>query len=285
MGHAPIPSAAAGGRQALLDALHADKPLRVWSLIVTIFGDVVMRQGRELAPGPIWTGHLLALLERLGVEPGLVRTSLSRLVSGGVLRRGKVGRNTFYRLGADSAAAFAEAARTIYGRTIPQPSDRFHVLAIDRAADRKEARAALEAEGVRFFSPTVGLKPVHEGATALAAPAGVLLALAAADGEAAKAACELWRVDELQRAYRDFLARFAAFDPAVDPETAILARVILVHRMRRILLRDPVLPAAILPADWAGEEAKALFWRLTAALDAPSERWLADQCFRSGEAG
>jgi phenylacetic acid degradation operon negative regulatory protein len=266
----------------LLDALHADKPLRVWSLIVTIFGDVVMRQGRDPAPGPIWTGHLLALLETLGVEPGLVRTSLSRLVSSGVLIRAKTGRNTFYRLGDDSAAAFAAAAETIYGRKTAQPLGPLHLCVIDRASDRKAAREALEAQGVRFLSPGAGLKPAHRDEPPLILPDGVIAALAAAEGEAAAAARDLWRVDELQRAYRDFLARFADLAPSTDPENAILARVILVHRMRRIVLRDPVLPLAVLPPDWAGNAARALFDRLLAALEEPSEQWLAEQGFRSG---
>ena len=266
----------------LLEALHSDRPLRVWSLIVTIFGDVVMRQGRDLAPGPVWTGHLLDLLERLGVEPGLVRTSLSRLVSSGVLIRAKTGRNTFYKLAGDSAAAFALAAGTIYGHRSLQPEGRLHLIVIDRAPDRKAARESLEAQGVRFLSPGAGLKPAHHGIDAPTLPDGAIAALAAADGAAGAAARGLGRVQELQRAYQDFLARFSDFAPAVDPEIAILARVILVHRMRRILLRDPVLPAAVLPTDWAGDAARALFARLLTALEEPSERWLTQQGFRSG---
>ncbi len=262
--------------------MHADKPLRVWSLIVTIFGDVVMRQGRDPAPGPIWTGHLLALLEQLGVEPGLVRTSLSRLVSSGVLIRAKVGRNTFYRLSDESAAAFALAAETIYGRRSARPEGRLHLVVIDRAADRKAARDALEAQGVRFLSSGTGLKPKHLNEPPLALPTGVIAALADAADEAAAAACELWRVDDLQRAYQDFLTRFDGFAPDIDPGMAILARVILVHRMRRILLRDPVLPATVLPADWAGVAARRLFDRLLAELVDPSETWLVQQGFRSG---
>ncbi len=266
----------------LLEALHSDRPLRVWSLIVTIFGDVVMRQGRDRAPGPVWTGHLLDLLERLGVEPGLVRTSLSRLVSGGVLIRAKAGRNTFYRLADDSAAAFAQAAETIYGRRPLLPAGRLHLIVIDRVADRKAARESLEMQGVRFLSAGVGLKPAHHGVDAPALPDGAIAALAAAEGAAGEAARDLWRVADLQRAYEDFLARFSDGAPPVDPATAILARVILVHRMRRIILRDPVLPAAVLPSDWAGDAARGLFIRLLAALEEPSERWLADQGFRSG---
>ena len=267
----------------LLEALHADKPLRVWSLIVTIFGDVVMRQGRDVAPGPIWTGHLLDLLERLGVEGGLVRTSLSRLVSSGVLDRDKAGRNTFYRLAPSSAAAFAEAAESIYCRRKRHASGHFHLAVLDRAEDRGEARQRLEAQGFRFLSSNVGLKPDHQGGRAPDLPAGVIIARASAQDEVKAAARHLWRIDDLQRSYRESLALLGSLDEAGDPDAAILARIILVHRMRRIILRDPVLPASALPPDWAGDAARALFAQQLARLEGPSEAWLAMRGFRSGE--
>ena len=43
-------------------------------------------------------------------------------------------------------------------------------------------------------------------------------------------------------------------------------RTLLIHAYRRALLRDPLLPAALLPLDWPGAAAHALcrdFYRLT----------------------
>jgi phenylacetic acid degradation operon negative regulatory protein len=265
-----------------LDALHADKPLRVWSLIVTIFGDVVMRRGVEVAPGPIWISPLLALLERLRVDAGLARTSLSRLVAGGVLEREKAGRNTFYRLTRSSAEEFARAADTIYGRRRIAPADSFRLALIDRCSDRSRARAALEGSGFRFFNPTTALAPWNE---ATPAPEGVVEARARADGAIVDLARELWKVEELQAAYRDFVARFGGFGAATwSPGDAIVARVVAVHRMRRIVLRDPGLPTAALPTDWAGDAARELFARLLEAVAEASEAWLEEQRFRDGRA-
>jgi phenylacetic acid degradation operon negative regulatory protein len=265
-----------------LDALHADKPLRVWSLIVTIFGDIVMRQGRGSDPAPIWTGHLLALLERLGVDAGLVRTSLSRLVASGVLLREKSGRNTFYRLSRSSAAEFATASELIYGHRLPVPTGMLFLAAIDRVPDRAAARKRLEHEGFRFLSATTGLRPVHEQKPLAGVPSHCILAETTASGESARAACELWRIDALHLAYADFIRRFDAMVPKLSPDVAIIARVVLVHRMRRLLLRDPFLPASALPEDWAGNAARDVFSRCLVALNQPSERWLSESGFRSG---
>ena len=266
-----------------LEALHADKPLRVWSLIVTIFGDVVMRQGADLAPGPIWIAPLLDLLERLGVDPGLARTNLSRLVASGVLEREKAGRNTFYRLTPASAAEFARAARRIYRDPYPEPASAFDLAILDRAPDRAAARARLEAAGFRFASPHLALTP-SRGEPNPEIP-GAIWAKAQPEGEALALARSLWKIDALQAHYADFLARFSAYaDAPLTPEAAIIARVAAVHRWRRVALRDPGLPPAALPADWAGPEARRGFERLLAAVSGPSETWLAATHFRSGRA-
>ncbi len=255
----------------------------MWSLVVTIFGDVVMRQGRDRAPGPIWIGPLLVLLEKLGVEAGLARTSLSRLVANGVLDRDKAGRNTFYRLTPGSAEEFARASDKIYARRPPAPATGFRLALTDRAGDRAKARAALEARGFRFFAANSALAPSRERDAG--APPDVIQAMAEPDEPLIELARELWKVEALQAAYADFLARFAAFsDAAFLPEGAILARIVAVHRMRRILLRDPSLPAAALPPDWAGDKAREAFARLLDRVEAPSEAWLAEHRFRSGEA-
>jgi phenylacetic acid degradation operon negative regulatory protein len=268
-----------------LAALHADKLLRVWSLIVTILGDIVMRQGMDLAPRPVWTGHLLDLLERLGVEAGLARTSLSRLVSGGVLERGKSGRNTFYRLSAASAAEFARAAERIYGRKPLAPGSQLHLVLIDRVADKAAARGALEATGFRFLSSSAALRPAYRDETAPDLPVRAITTLVEASGETAAAARELWRIDDLNSAYAGFIRQFGVVHGDWPPEAAIIARVVLVHRLRRLLLRDPMLPTSALPADWAGDKAKALFARHLAALYEPSERWLSENGFRDGSTG
>ncbi|MEZ5418060.1 MAG: PaaX family transcriptional regulator C-terminal domain-containing protein [Vicinamibacterales bacterium] len=55
---------------------------------------------------------------------------------------------------------------------------------------------------------------------------------------------------------------------------ALATRVLLVHAFRRIVLRDPLLPAAILPRDWPGAEARALCAEVYTAVLPASERWL-----------
>ena len=55
---------------------------------------------------------------------------------------------------------------------------------------------------------------------------------------------------------------------------AFTARVLLIHQYRRVVLRDPLLPVALLPADWPGRAARALCGQIYRALLSPSEQWL-----------
>ncbi len=52
------------------------------------------------------------------------------------------------------------------------------------------------------------------------------------------------------------------------------ARTLLIHDWRRIVLRDPGLPAALLPQDWPGEAARHLTASIYGALEDRSEAWL-----------
>ena len=55
---------------------------------------------------------------------------------------------------------------------------------------------------------------------------------------------------------------------------AFTARILLIHHYRRVVLRDPLLPIALLPKDWPGQAARKLCGRIYRALLPKSEQWL-----------
>ncbi len=121
----------------------------------------------------------------------------------------------------------------------------------------------------------------HEAVPLPAAAAGAIVLLAdAADGDAARLAAQAWPLAALADSYRHFIAAFAPLEAwlagghALPGLQALVARVLLVHEYRRVVLRHPPLPAALVPADWPGEAARALCGRLYAALLPASEQWL-----------
>jgi phenylacetic acid degradation operon negative regulatory protein len=69
------------------------RPLRAWSLIVTIYGDAVVPRG-----GSLWLGSLLDMMAAFGIGGGVVRTAMSRLAKDGWIERQRIGRQSYYRL-------------------------------------------------------------------------------------------------------------------------------------------------------------------------------------------
>ena len=73
-----------------------------------------------------------------------------------------------------------------------------------------------------------------------------------------------WNLDEIDRRYEDFITRFRPVFKAVekgrncDPRTAFHLRTLMIQEYRRILLRDPLLPAEMLPGGWHGTAAYQL---------------------------
>lgn len=252
-------------------------PIRVWSLIVTVFGDIVMDRGTVEAPAPVWIAPLLELLARLGVDAASARTNFSRLVANGTLEREKAGRNTFYRLSAASRADFHLAARRIYGQALPRATGAFRLALIERATDRAAAREQLSQAGYRFISPGAAIWPEYEGVAATALPAGVIGARAEALPTIVEAAHEAWQIEALAQGYCWFIETFdhLTHAPPREPESAITSRVLLVHHFRRLVLRDPFLHANALPPGWPGHTARTLFDAASLALEPTAKRWLA----------
>jgi phenylacetic acid degradation operon negative regulatory protein len=85
-----------------------------------------------------------------------------------------------------------------------------------------------------------------------------------------------WRLAERAAALDGFVARFEPLQRALvvappEPESALLARLLLVHSWRGLVLDDPRLPAEALPEGWREPEARALFARLYVDLSAGAD--------------
>lgn len=254
----------------LLDHFHARTPIRAGSLVVTVFGDAVVPRG-----GVLSLESLLAITRAFRIGDGVVRTALSRLVADGWFERWKLGRNSFYRLTASGKAAFARATARIYGPVTQAWSGAFDLLVLDGAGDR---RAELAASGYGSLGPDlmIGAGP-GEGSAA----EGVLRLAARPEDPAIarRLAARAWPVAEVGERYARFTALFAAAGMAVAAEPpsgldALVLRILLIHEYRRAVLKDPLLPADLLPEDWPGAAARRLCATIYRAVAPAAEAWL-----------
>jgi phenylacetic acid degradation operon negative regulatory protein len=257
---------------SLLKQFHARKPARIWSLIVTLYGDAVVPRG-----GSLWIGSLIGIMALFKIDAGHVRTAVSRLSSDGWLASTKRGRASYYRLSRSGEDAFLQATQRIYS-AVPVRHGDLLVAAIGPAADDAAAlRNELKAAGYASVSPAIHVG-FGELPAALRDRDGLYL-LTPKDADRHALAASSFGIDDISKAYADFIAQFAplaAWLRSATPsnEEALIARTLLIHDFRRVVLRDPGLPRDLLPADWNGEAARALAAQIYAQVVPGSERFL-----------
>ncbi|NCX82445.1 MAG: hypothetical protein EBX04_00465 [Rhodobacteraceae bacterium] len=91
-------------------------PPRVWSFIVTIFGDLAREDDRYIS-----SRTLNRLTAEIGVKPEATRVALHRLRKEDWLESAKFGRESHYRLTNKGRKLSREAAPRIYGDTFDRP--------------------------------------------------------------------------------------------------------------------------------------------------------------------
>lgn len=254
--HADTPSPAI---QALLDL---EAP-RVWSVLVSIFGDLAHLPGDRIE-GPLLT----RFTDAMDIKPEAVRVALHRLRNDGWITSEKSGRTAQHGLTEDALRARNEAAASIYARSRDMPQG-WQLAAIPQADTA--LRTALTDRG--FVQITPRMFVAHDG---VLAPDGVLLTT----GKTAPSwvARDLLS-DDLARQLDTLLTALQRVRVSLDgprslSDTALL-RCLIVHHWRRLVLRHPFLPPALTGPNWVGHQCRDLVCDLLDALPRPSLQALA----------
>ena len=250
------------------------EPSRTGSIVITVFGDAIVPRG-----GSVWLGTLLEFFEQLDIDASVVRTAMSRLTADGWFERNKVGRNSFYRLVQSGRQTFDIATKHIYGPSASDWTGRFELLLIGNGGDRDAAREALKNAG--FGSPLPGVWVAPSGVPVPDEAAGAIrLEVSAEDDSGRRLLSESWPLDRTADAYQKFMKTFEPLrgwiisGERLAEADAFTARILLIHHYRRVVLRDPLLPTALLPSDWPGRAARMLCGEIYRALLPASEQWL-----------
>ena len=276
--------------EQLLTAFQQRRPLRVGSLIITIFGDALTPRG-----GVIALGSLIRLVERFGIDERWVRTSVGRLADDHWLDARRVGRRAEYALSESGRTRFAEATRRIYAGPPTVEGDHWTFVALPPASrgDRQPLREVLRLGGFGEINEGLYAHPCvtpeetqayladHHSSAPLIFQSHRITGL-----DPAELVTRAWDRLALGQRYRQFCDQFTPIADALprlrteDPALAFVVRTLLIHEYRRIHLRDPMVPASLLPADYPGHAAydlcreiyHALFWPAEGYLDATAER-------------
>ena len=91
-----------------------------------------------------------------------------------------------------------------------------------------------------------------------------------------------WNLDDIDARYETFVTTFRPLyaemkkSRTVDPRNAFVTRTLLIQEYRKVLLRDPQLPADLLPAGWHGTAAYQLCRNLYRGLHRAADDYLSE---------
>ncbi|MEX0369241.1 MAG: PaaX family transcriptional regulator C-terminal domain-containing protein [Tateyamaria sp.] len=225
-------------------------PLRVWSLLVTVFGD--------LAPDrPLDGPTLSAIMSEIGVKPEATRVALHRLRSDGWVSSMKKGRTSLHQL-TDKGSTDSDAARArIYG-TPDQMGQDARVFLLPSASDLDSASFAQVAARVYVCGADTQVPDCAMQLTPHHLPDWL--------GEQIE-------TEAMRDAYKSLHAVLTDISEELQgdltPLQTATLRTMIVHAWRRLTLKHPDLPRAAHSAEWRGHDCRALVTTLLARFPRP----------------
>ncbi len=249
------------------------------TVVVTFLGAVVRRMGGWL---PI--GGSIDLLAALDLDGPTVRTAVFRLKKRGWLEPESRGGVRGYALTPLAAESFARGDEIIWHARQPATlTDGWCIVNFSvpesMRSRRQQLRSHLSSLGFGNVGTATWIAPARMLPAAQAAiteldlvgHSAVFVGDHVAGQDLATLIRESWDLAGIDQRYREFVAEhadtLAVVEGGVDPATAFATYLQVVDAWRRLPYRDPGLPRTLLPDDWAGPRAAAVFEQLVHALE------------------
>ncbi|MFT6696869.1 MAG: phenylacetic acid degradation operon negative regulatory protein [Paracoccaceae bacterium] len=250
----------------IIDPFTALEMPRVWSLIVTVFGDLAQGED-DLLRGSV----LSAISGSIGIRPEAMRVAIHRLRKDGWLQSHPSGRSTKYALTSEGRKQSVSASPRIYAQSLPQVANWHGLVSNPSDADSPMQMARAVGEyGYFSVSPTLSIgigRQFHHPS---------LFEFDAKNGNVASWLKDATCPADVSAQYQ-LLSEILAYirgnlDNANRLSTieAATLRVLIVHSWRRIVLRHPDLPINFFPEDWPGTTCRALVHETLGLLPRPS---------------
>ncbi len=245
---------------------------RVKSLIITVYGDAISHRG-----GEAWLGSIIELLKPFNFTERAVRTSVLRLSGDNWLVARSVGRCSYYHLTDIGRRRFNAAHERIYKSQISTWDNQWTVVCPPMAdlkpTQRESLRRDLGWMGFGQLTPGIFLHPSPDESSLQNLFPDQQNAPFIVRGKRCdwlpeqsidQTVRQCWDLNRLEKDYETFLNVFRPVWAALSelttlsPELCFTIRTLLMHGYRKAILKDPMLPEELLPANWPGKAARTL---------------------------
>ncbi len=240
---------------AAVSHLTQDQNPRVWSLLISVFGDLAQDEGSQVS------GALLSqLTEKIGIKPEAMRVAIHRLRKEGWIDSQRIGRNSVYFLTPWGRAQSAQATPRIYA---DGPAADHAWLAVFNPSKPVQGDTAAGT----WVSSNV-LVTAQQPASLQAFVTPLTAQTAVPDWISAKI-CERQTL-QMCEGFAAALCRAAPqLAPVLPPLEVAALRVLVVHGWRRIILKTPLLPDHVFAKGWAGPQCREMVAALLAQYPTP----------------
>ncbi|MGW0759999.1 PaaX family transcriptional regulator [Streptomyces sp. NPDC002814] len=255
-----------------------EESLRPQSLMLTFLGDQVL--GRDVC---VYSGSVIDVFARVGVGEQATRSTLTRMVHRGLLRRQREGRRMYFGLTGHSEAVLRDGERRIWetGAVNRQWDGTWTLLGFSLPESwqrqRHDLRSKLTWSGFGPLFNGLWIAPGHVDVGELVAELGlsahvkIFRAHADAGMDIGAMIEETWELSELAVRYEEFVRRWQPWETDLpDADDALGLRLVLQAEWLRIIRRDPRLPVGHLPDDWPAERAEKTFRRVHERFTPPA---------------
>ncbi|MBW4706844.1 PaaX family transcriptional regulator [Roseobacter sp. YSTF-M11] len=232
---------------------------RVWSLLVSVFGDLSQAEGAGI-DGPV----LSAIMTAMDVRAEATRVALHRLRNDGWIVSQKSGRTSRHSLTPHGRAETIAATRRIYASPGDMPTDWQIVVTQSAEPDQRDDMVT------RGFS--LLLTRVFIGAEDAIPPQGAL----ALRGRNVPEWLKMQLSPEgLKTDYDNLHEILQEIDLCLPDGTQLapldvaILRCLIVHNWRRLVLKHPDLPAALYTEGWREHDCRALVCKLLRRFPRP----------------
>lgn len=275
-----------------------EKQFQTRALIFTLYGDYIRHYGNA-----IWIGSLIRLLEAFGHNEQAVRAAVSRMGKQGWIRSTKKGNKSYYSLTERGRARMEEASKRIYKSASPDWDGKWRMLVYTIPEEKRHLRDELRKElawsgfGLLSNSCWITPNPLEEEINRLITTYDIhsYVSFFQADyagmSDQKQMVDKCWNLTAITNQYQKFIdvyhEKYLADksklkNGLMTDSEAFVQSASLVHQYRKFLFIDPNLPAELLPAEWIGDVAGALFTDYYQLLTKPATRFF-ESVFESGE--
>jgi phenylacetic acid degradation operon negative regulatory protein len=248
------------------------------SLIFTLFGDYV-----HPPEARVRISSMIRLLALFGLSAQVVRTTVSRMVRRGWLQAERVGNVSYYSTTPAANKVIEEGTARIFQSHQEEPpwNGCWQLVTYSVPETQREARDQFRREltwlGYGLLTNTIWLSPHDHRAEigSLVVSLHIQPYVQLFDAQLAgfitpsEVAARCWDLGEINAEYDAFIRKYEppfrdcerrlAASEGVDPAECFVRRFMLIHEYRGFPYNDPYLPSELLPRDWLGLKAAALF--------------------------